>query len=90
MQRDCGKGKLIPVKYKLLWNICKSDTEHYKNIQSPFSQDFEAILKTLPPLSNIGLYACDKEGYCNCILSSYVNAEGYVINITNRLDELTN
>jgi len=88
MNRDCGKGKLIPAKYTLAWCIGNSDDENKKTIDSPYSEEFEIILATLPPYSNIRMHVWDKKGYANCILSAYVNQDGITNYATNRLSEL--
>ena len=88
MKRDCGQGQLIPVKYSLAWNIGISDNESYKKLVDPFSKEYDELLATLPPYSNIRLYAWDKVGYTNCVRSSYVDRDGVVTESTNRLEEL--
>ena len=88
MDRDCGKGKLIPAKYALTWCVGNTDDENKKIIDSPYSEEFETILATLPPYSNIRMHVWDKKGYANCILSAYVKQDGSIQRTTNRLAEL--
>jgi hypothetical protein len=88
MNRDCGKGKLIPIRYSLVYCIGKTDDETNKELVDPFSKEYEEILATLPPFSNIRMYAWDKQGYANCIRSTYVDNKNIVTESTNRLAEL--
>lgn len=88
MKRDCGKGELIPIRYSISWNVGNTDKEQYRDISSHLSKDFDYILATLPPLSNIRMYVHDKEGYCNCIRSTYIDSKGVAKEVTNRLEEL--
>ena len=88
MDRDCGKGRLIPVRFNLVWCVGMSDEEQKKDVSDPSSTEFESILKGLPPCSNIRLYAWDKQGYANCIKSAYIDKEGLVADSTDRLHEL--
>lgn len=87
MNRDCGKGRLIPVRFSLVWCVGMSDEEQKKDISEPNSDEFETILKKLPPCSNIRLYAWDKQGYANCIKSSFIAKDGLVTH-TSRVHEL--
>lgn len=88
MNRDCGKGRLIPIKYTLVYCVGMSDDETTKSIPDPYSSEYEELLTILPPHSNIRAYAWDKQGYANCIRSSYIDKDGVVTELTNRLTEL--
>lgn len=88
MDRDCGKGRLIPVKYTLVWAVGQSDEETSKKISDPFSKEYEDMLVTLPAYSNIRMYAWDTAGYANCIRSAFVDKNGVATEATNRLTEL--
>lgn len=88
MNRDCGKGKLVPILYTLMYCIGRSDTDIVKNIADPFTKEYDEVLATLPAYSNIRMYAWDKQGYSNCIRSSCVDKDGVAKEITNRLTEL--
>lgn len=87
MNRDCGKGRLIPVRFNLVWSVGQSDEEQSKDVSEPNTGEFEVILKELPPCSNVRLYAWDKQGYANCIKYSYVSKDGLVTS-SSRLHEL--
>jgi hypothetical protein len=73
MKRDCGPGELVPTKFFILYNVGISD----KALRAEADQ-FDALLPTLPPCSNIRLYAEDRAGYRNCIRSAYISPEGEV------------
>jgi len=88
MNRDCGKGKLIPIRYELVWCVGQSDDETKRSISDPSSIEYDELLATLPPFSNISMYACDKQGYANCIRSTFIDAKGVVTEGANRLAEL--
>lgn len=88
MNRDCGKGKLIPIRYTLIYCTGKSDDETNKELADPFSKEYAELLAILPPFSNIRMYAWDKQGYANCILATYIDKDGIATESTNRLTEL--
>ena len=92
MNRDCGKGELIPTSYKLLWHPTMEDREYkakYLHLQEAL-KDFEQKRAQLQHNqgSDVRLYACDKQGYCNCILSAQHCKGKLLVITTNRLSEL--
>lgn len=73
MKRDCGEGDLIPVEWEVLSVIGQSDDEdiqvfqHYDEAMIAYNKLVSKINET--PCSNVRLYAKDKQGYANCILT---------------------
>lgn len=77
MWRDCDPKKaLYPTKWEVVF--CKGMTD--KETVTKFDNKIDAIKKFLCvyeelkniEFSNIRLYACDKEGYMNCILHEVI------------------
>ena len=80
MKRDCGEGELIPIKWEVVTCFGESDDEMITKHPSFNSAKgvFDSLVvsaKTVP-CSKIGLYAIDKHGYANCILSFIHTKQG--------------
>ena len=92
MKRDCGPGELIPTSYKLLWYPTMADKEHqakYLHLQDAKKLFEQKRTQLRHEGADIRLYACDKQGYCNCILSAkYHSNDVSLVIVTDRLDEL--
>lgn len=88
MQRDCGKGELVPDHYMVKWCPDSGDRERKQKIikQSEAIQFYELVV--LNPLGNARLYVCDKKGYANCIQSRYMKEDGSIEQGQNRMAEL--
>jgi hypothetical protein len=89
MKRDCGKGELIPIKWVVVSCFGQSDDE----IESKYDSlgaaqiEFNRIAKGLVNCSDVRLYAKDKQGYMNCVLSIMITLKGERFE-KNRLNEL--
>ncbi len=71
MKRDCGDGELCPIEWEVVSCIDQSDDEtvtEYITFEEA-RKVYGSILPELIPRSNVRLYAKDKQGYANCILS---------------------
>jgi len=88
MQRDCGKGRLIPHSYLILYCVGMDDTEQKETVSGPYSSRFDEILATLPPFSNIRLYVRDKQGWANCLYSVTLSSTGEQSTSPDRRGEL--
>ena len=69
----------------MCWEV-RQRTE--KTIVSPTFGEFERLLKSLPPFSDVRMYVWDKKGYANCVRSAGINGEGVIVDGANRLAEL--
>jgi hypothetical protein len=79
MKRDYGKGELIPVEWEVVSCEDKSKKERVKSFKSEDEalEDFKVRKSTLQ-CGSVRLYIKDKEGYCNCVLSYFMDAAGTV------------
>jgi hypothetical protein len=89
MKRDCGEGELIPVKWELVYCPPHSDREQTQTFPTLDSAmpEWERKSKTLVACSDLRLYAVDKKGYGNPIMTIMVNVNGEA-HTTDRRSEL--
>lgn len=76
MQRECGKGSLIPHKWVIKYYLDRHDKEYTKPATGPDDPQFEQLLAILRPCGDVRLYVADKQGYMNCIRSALVSPQG--------------
>lgn len=91
MKQDCGKGELIPSEWVVVWCSGESDKEHkdfYKTLEFALSTYNAQVMRYKDvALSDVRLYARDKQGYMNCLKMWMKCADGTVME-TDRLKEL--
>lgn len=89
MKRDCGKGDLIPIRWELVYSPPYSDKElvtKFKTLDEAMPSWNERS-KILVACSNLRLYAVDKKGYANPVMSIFINVNG-IVQTTDRRSEL--
>ena len=90
MKRDCGKGELIPVAFIVRISTGKNDTEtrtKFASLAEAIGAFDKALGSIKEPHSAVALYAKDRAGYENCILSAFWS-DSEEAKVTNRLNEL--
>lgn len=71
MKRDCGDGLLVPIAFAVVSCTGKSDRETVT--QHKTQNEYDARVKQVMrvPYSDVRMYAKDRQGYANCILSTF-------------------
>jgi len=92
MKRDCGNGELVPVKYEVVYCVGEHSDDEIVLERRTFNEAKEVFQSKLPEIqatrcSNLRLYALDKQGYANCIIS-YTHCKNGEKTINDRTNEL--
>jgi len=89
MKRDCGEGELIPTSWRVVSCIGKIDNETETKLSTKEAalEVFKLVVEKAKqiPHSDVRLYACDRQGYANCVLYYSQNGGGI---ISDRMSEL--
>jgi hypothetical protein len=92
MERDCGKGELIPVGFRVAYCKGRKDKEVMSNLftleDALFTYNTMLNIVKSEPFSDVRLYAEDSKKYMNCIRATYISADGEQINGLDRVGEL--
>lgn len=86
MNRDCGNGELVPIKWSVVQSHPQSDdeTEYIVDTLQDALALFEKLSINLQPCSSVRVYAKDKQGYANCVIRKTITANGQVLEIDRR------
>lgn len=93
MKRDCGKGELVPVGFRVAYCKGMKDKEVMSKPISTLEDalfTYNTILNDVKsePFSDVRLYAEDRKKYMNCIRATYISADGEINTSLDRVGEL--
>lgn len=74
MKRDCGDGELVVSFFEVVWCKGMRDREVKTRVKSleEAERKYEEVNGN-EENNSIRVYACDKKGYMNCILSKHTD-----------------